>query len=374
MERSYAVGDLSASVNGQGLIGQTISGGTVDNATTFWDTETSGITTSDGGTGKTTAEMMTATTFSGAGWDIATAGGSSSVWRIYDGDTYPLLRNFLTALTLTADDVTKTYDSNAFTAGAASVSGNNFKAGESVANLSGSLAIGGSAAGAVNVGSYTITPSGYYSGQQGYDISYTDGTLTVNKATLTATADDASKSYGDPNPALTISYSGFVGSDDESDLDTAPTASTLAELSSTAGSYAITVAGGSDNNYSFAYVDGALTVTYVPSPASTPITVEPVPSQPKVIIIEPSDSISQQTSEPAAQPVSASPAFKIPSTVERNSQDPAAGGQAFTGSLHSREGRTSRTSPASPSKQRQGSLISIHPALVKLFGLQDFVL
>ncbi len=37
----------------------------------FWDTETSGDATSDGGTGKTTAQMKTVATFSSAGWDIA---------------------------------------------------------------------------------------------------------------------------------------------------------------------------------------------------------------------------------------------------------------------------------------------------------------
>ena len=36
----------------------------------FWDKQTSGVATSDGGTGKTTAEMKTRATFADAGWDI----------------------------------------------------------------------------------------------------------------------------------------------------------------------------------------------------------------------------------------------------------------------------------------------------------------
>jgi len=36
----------------------------------FWDNQTSGQTSSSGGTGKTTAQMKSITTFSGAGWDI----------------------------------------------------------------------------------------------------------------------------------------------------------------------------------------------------------------------------------------------------------------------------------------------------------------
>jgi len=42
--------------------------GTITNS--FWDTETSGTETSDGGTGKTTAEMKTRSTFTDADWDF----------------------------------------------------------------------------------------------------------------------------------------------------------------------------------------------------------------------------------------------------------------------------------------------------------------
>jgi hypothetical protein len=54
----------------------------------FWDTETSGQATSAGGTGKTTAEMQTESTFTDAGWDFTT------VWDIEDyfGINYPFLR------------------------------------------------------------------------------------------------------------------------------------------------------------------------------------------------------------------------------------------------------------------------------------------
>jgi hypothetical protein len=43
--------------------------GTVGNS--FWDKETSGMDMSEGGTGKTTAQMKDIATFSGAGWEIA---------------------------------------------------------------------------------------------------------------------------------------------------------------------------------------------------------------------------------------------------------------------------------------------------------------
>jgi len=58
--------------------------GTITNC--FWDTETSGQATSDGGTGKTTAEMKTQSTFTDAGWDFTTP-----IWTIQAeiNDGYP---------------------------------------------------------------------------------------------------------------------------------------------------------------------------------------------------------------------------------------------------------------------------------------------
>ena len=64
----------------------------------FWDTETSGQSTSDGGTGKTTAEMQNQHTFTEAGWDFygETVNGTDYIW-VMDG--YPVF----------ADDVATKY-------------------------------------------------------------------------------------------------------------------------------------------------------------------------------------------------------------------------------------------------------------------------
>lgn len=85
-------------------------------------------------------------------------------------------------------------------------------------------------------------------------------TLTVSKATLSASANSANRPYGAANPTFTISYAGFVNGETASVINTAPTASTTATLTSNAGTYPITVSGGSDNNYAFTYVSGTLTV------------------------------------------------------------------------------------------------------------------
>jgi hypothetical protein len=59
----------------------------------FWDIETSGQSESGGGTGKTTAEMQTASTFLDAGWDFVgeTANGSDDIWKIAEDLGYPRL-------------------------------------------------------------------------------------------------------------------------------------------------------------------------------------------------------------------------------------------------------------------------------------------
>jgi len=92
VSNSYSTGSVSGNENVGGLVGEN-EDGTVSNS--FWDTETSGQATSDGGTGKNTTEMQDIATFSGAGWDIiAVAPGSTNTsytWNIVNAQTYPFL-------------------------------------------------------------------------------------------------------------------------------------------------------------------------------------------------------------------------------------------------------------------------------------------
>lgn len=82
----YSTGAATAIDYAGGLIGDE-SGGTVTNC--FWDTETSENATSDGGTGKTTAQMKTRATFTDAGWDF------TDIWAIFGrcNNAYPCLRD-----------------------------------------------------------------------------------------------------------------------------------------------------------------------------------------------------------------------------------------------------------------------------------------
>ncbi|HNV30918.1 MAG TPA: MBG domain-containing protein, partial [Cyclobacteriaceae bacterium] len=110
-----------------------------------------------------------------------------------------------------------------------------------------------------SVGVYPINVSG--GADNNYNFAYVTGSLTINKATLTATADNQTRLFGTPNPPLTITYSGFLNNDTVLDLDVPPSISTSATISSPVGGYPIVPSGGNDTNYSFTYVQGTLSVT-----------------------------------------------------------------------------------------------------------------
>ena len=86
-----STGAVSGTDDVGGLVGYNREYGIV--AASFWDIQTSGQTTSAGGTGKTTTEMRTASTFLDAGWDFVgeTANGGEDIWWILEGKDYPRL-------------------------------------------------------------------------------------------------------------------------------------------------------------------------------------------------------------------------------------------------------------------------------------------
>jgi hypothetical protein len=94
VSNSYSTGSVTGNTSVGGLLGYNGNNGTVSNS--FWDTETSGQTTSDGGTSENTTEMHNIATFSGAGWNITAVANPgtrnpSYIWNIVDTVTYPFL-------------------------------------------------------------------------------------------------------------------------------------------------------------------------------------------------------------------------------------------------------------------------------------------
>jgi len=93
ISHSYSTGNVTGEEYVGGLVGDN-DGGTVSDS--FWDIETSGQATPDGGTGKNTAEMQDILTFLGAGWDIIVVYNPNDrdtgcIWNIINGVTYPFL-------------------------------------------------------------------------------------------------------------------------------------------------------------------------------------------------------------------------------------------------------------------------------------------
>jgi hypothetical protein len=85
------------------------------------------------------------------------------------------------------------------------------------------------------------------------------GTLTVNKASLTVTADNKSKIYGASNPTFTASYSAFANGDTAADPGGALGFDTNATQQSSVGSHAITPKGLTSDNHAITFKDGTLT-------------------------------------------------------------------------------------------------------------------
>ena len=88
----YSTGMVTADQNVGGLVGERHPAAGIV-AGCFWDVETSGQSTSAGGTSKTTAEMQAASTFLEAGWDFVdeTENGTDDIWWIDEGQDYPRL-------------------------------------------------------------------------------------------------------------------------------------------------------------------------------------------------------------------------------------------------------------------------------------------
>ena len=107
-------------------------------------------------------------------------------------------------------------------------------------------------------GSCTITAS--QAGDSTYNAaSDVSQSFTIAQKPLTVTADNKSITYGSSDPPFTFTYGAFVNGETQAVIDTAPTCAVTVPHSN-AGTYPITCSGGVDDNYSFSYVAGTLTV------------------------------------------------------------------------------------------------------------------
>jgi hypothetical protein len=209
ISNSYATGKTVGTTDVGGLIGLNL--GTINNS--YWDTQGTGqvnpIGTNNNGTtsnltGLTTAQMHQLSSFGNWGTNIDATGGTNAVWRIYDGNTAPLLRYFLKPVTVTVNAVSNNHQTLVYNGSNQTFA---FQTTQSYskplnASLSGDLSALLLASGR-NAGDYLakLNRNALYSSQQGYDISLVDGTtantnlLTISPAPLVISSNDVFKIY-----------------------------------------------------------------------------------------------------------------------------------------------------------------------------------
>jgi sugar lactone lactonase YvrE len=112
------------------------------------------------------------------------------------------------------------------------------------------------------IGAYPIVASVSGAAASNYTVTTTNGVLTVSPATLTVTANNASRAYGAANPVFTGTTTGLLNG------DTVSTTFTSSAVSNSAvGTYPIvpTVSGAATSNYTVVTANGTLTITQNPS-------------------------------------------------------------------------------------------------------------
>jgi len=240
-------GSVSGATNTGGVLGTNTASGPV--TASYWNTDLGGAAaTGSGSVTGTTGLNSTQMTHKSSFVDLDFA----NTWRIYEGQSTPLLASLLTPLTITINDASKTYDGLAFTGG------NGYTTSiVTDGNLLGGLVYTGSSQSALNTGSYVISAGGFYSGQGGYDITVIDGTLTVNPAPLNVTADALSKVYGSADPALTYNTAGLVNGETTAVL----TGRLSRALGENVGLYAINQGTLSNPNYTITFTSNDLNIT-----------------------------------------------------------------------------------------------------------------
>lgn len=239
VQQSYVASEVwgpNAGVMGS-FVGQ--NDGTLIN--NFWNTAATlggvGAGNTTGITGLDSTEIMELASFASWGSDIDAEGGTGAIWRIYEGSSMPSLRVRLSEVEVTAYDDYKVYDGNTYdglhdingTTGNGVRYGNNYaeflavfgpnnapyNSGDVVGSVN--LTYTGDSQGAINAGTYSITPADLVGGGQGYDIIITDGVLTIDQqaVSVTVTVNNANKIYGNADPAFSWAVtSGSLGAGD----------------------------------------------------------------------------------------------------------------------------------------------------------------
>ena len=163
LSNSYAAGSVSGSSKVGGLVGT--SSGSAQVASSYFDTQATGQSSSAGGTGETTVQMMQQATY--VGWDF------TNTWGIYAGTSYPYLQwsPATPPLTTVYVDPAFTPDATHFTtiqgginavspAGTVYVDAGNYSSESDALQVNATVVFGSTLSGAVTVGGFTMSAGG----------------------------------------------------------------------------------------------------------------------------------------------------------------------------------------------------------------------
>ena len=182
---SYSTANVTGQLSVGGLVGA--NRGTVTNTfasgTVIGASEVDGLIGLDNGPVSGSFGSLDGSSLSRyltAGWSIDDQGGTPSLWRFYQGQSAPLLRGFLTPLSVDVDPASKNFDASATSTLTYTLP---FDADPSLIGGSLHATATSAVAGHYSVDDGNLALSGLYSGQQGYDISYSGGVLDIAAVT-----------------------------------------------------------------------------------------------------------------------------------------------------------------------------------------------
>jgi hypothetical protein len=173
-------------------------------------------------------------------------------------------------LTITAAANTKTYDGTTDASAIPTVSG--LQGFDTVNSLTEGYDTRNAGSGkTLSVLSYVVNDGNSGSNYVVSTVANTAGVILPTM--LTVTVDNKIKFRGQPNPTLTASYNGFVGSENPGVLSSPVVLNTTATTTSGAGNYSITAGGAVAANYTVSYVNGTLQVLSAPQLTGAAVTV-----------------------------------------------------------------------------------------------------
>lgn len=221
-------------------------------------------------------------------WTASASGcKSESVSVTTKGAVYALRLRQTVTVTITGKNATATYDGASHSASGytVSISGSNYR--ESDFSFSGTSSVSRTNAGTSNMG---LSATKFTNNNDNFSVTFnvTDGYVKINQKSVTVKADNQTKTYGDPDPTLTVTIIGRVSNSDS-------IAYTISRASGeSVGTYTITPTGTrSQGNYYVTFQTGTLTIAGEEPPPveKTTITVNWTPATGRAVSVYDPDGV-----------------------------------------------------------------------------------